>query len=204
MKKRIVIIATAVFVVATLVVGSTMAFFTDKGEVNNVVTIGKVNITLTEPNFAVNTKSTYQVDNITPGMYIEKDPTVTNVGDHDAYIRCKLWVTGDLNDDQQKDLINAIDFNPDFTQANGYYYYQKVLDKKPASGESKVKFFNSVTIPNTWDNTIGGKKFTIHITAEAIQKDNFRPTIVNSKITAWQYSDNSDVPVESALSSVNP
>jgi predicted ribosomally synthesized peptide with SipW-like signal peptide len=206
MKKRIAIIATAVLIVATLVVGSTMAFFTDKGEVNNVITIGKVNITLTEPTFAKNTGSTYQVDNVTPGMYIVKDPTITNVGDHDAYIRCKISVSGNLNETQQQQLIDAIKFNPDWSLSNGYYYYQKVLEKKPISGESQTMLFDSVTIPHAWDNDIAGKEFSIHITAEAIQKDNFEPTRdSNNKITAWQYKNNGgNVPVESALSSVSP
>ena len=190
MKIRIAIIATAVIIVASLVVGSTLAFFTDKGEVNNVITIGKVNITLTEPKFQNLTHNTYKVDGVTPNEVITKDPTITNVGDHDAYIRCKVSVTG-LNDTQMQQLINGIAFNEGWVKSGDYYYFKDVLPKKPATGESTAKLFDTVTIPSAWDNSIVGKEFAIHITAEAIQEDNFKPTRdSNQNITAWQYSNN--------------
>lgn len=194
MKKRIAIIATAVLIVALLVVGSTLAFFTDKGEVNNVITMGNVKITLTEPQFEKLTNNTYTVSDATPGKVYDKDPTITNVGDNDAYIRCKVTVKG-LEKAKIDELLNNITFNKDFVKFGEYYYCQSVLPKKPLTGVSEVKLFNKVTIPKDWDNSIVGKEYSICITAEAIQKDNFYPTRdSNQNIIAWQYSDGKDVP----------
>lgn len=205
MKKRIAIIATAVLVVASLVVGGTLAFFTDKGEVNNVITVGKVNITLTEPKFRDLTNGTYTVRDVTPGRVIAKDPTVTNVGDHDAYIRCKVTVSGLDNSDMQGQLMNGIAFdNKKWVKSGDYYYYQEMLPKQTVSSASEAELFDTVTIPSEWDNSIAGKEFSIHITAEAIQADYFNPTRnTKNEIVAWQYSNGNDVPINAASSTVS-
>ncbi len=214
MKKRIAIIATAVIMVATLVVGGTLAFFTDKGTATNVITMGDVHITLTEPAFAEATSSTYKMANVMPNQQITKDPTITNTGSHDAYIRCKIAVTGLPKDDAEtkysptRELLSGL--NIDGTKwvqaADGYYYYQAVLPKKPANDVSAVKLFDTVTIPQQWDNTLVVDKdgFKISITAEAIQAENFTPhthtTDEGTKdiIDGWNYSTGSEIEPQSA------
>lgn len=217
MKKRIAIIATAVIIVATLVVGGTLAFFTDKGTVTNVITMGDVHITLTEPTFESATNSTYKVANVMPNQQITKDPTITNTGSHDAYIRCKIAVTGLPEDDgaeysPTRELLSGL--NIDGTKwvqaADGYYYYQTMLPKKPADGVSAVKLFDTVTIPEQWDNTLVVDKdgFKISITAEAIQADNFTPHTTNDGtkdiINGWNYSSGSPVEPQNAPVVNNP
>lgn len=218
MKKQIALIATAVLTIAAFAVGNTLAFFTDKGEVNNVVTMGNVAITLTEPQFKDSTDGTYSVE-FMPGDVITKDPTVTNTGSNDAYVRCKVSVenvssssssseeedTG-LNSYEQEQLLEAL--NIDKTQwvlsSDGYYYYQKILPKAAAGQTSEVQLFNTVKIPAEWgssDFPIDNAHFKIVISAEAIQADNFTPTKDGSgNIVAWNYSNGSAVPVESSTS----
>ena len=50
MKKKITLVATSVLLVAALVIGGTLAYFTDTEEATNTFTVGNVDITLTEPN----------------------------------------------------------------------------------------------------------------------------------------------------------
>ncbi len=205
MKKKVSIIITAAALVALIVVGSTLAFFTSQGTVQNTITTGDVKITLTEPKFkdsGVQDGNVIYMHDITPGQSIVKDPTITNTGSHDAYIRCKLDITG-LNFDENEDnaatrkiqLLSGIDINStDWVQANdGYYYYQTKL----ATGDN-VKFFENVKIPEEWDNAFASKSFSINVTAEAIQADNFTPHRTNAHIDGWNYSNGSSVPIESS------
>lgn len=205
MKKNVSVIALAVSLIASIVVGSTLAFFTSQAQVNNTVTMGDVQISLTEPIFeesGVRDGDVIYMHDITPGQLIAKDPTITNTGSHDAYIRCKLDITGldfDNNADnaaaRKAQLLRGINIDSTkWVQANdGYYYYQEIL---PTSGE--VKFFDKVKIPEEWDNAFAEERFSINVTAEAIQADNFTPHKTNEQIDGWNYSDGSSVHIESS------
>jgi len=190
MKKKVSIIVTATALVALIIVGSTLAFFTSQGTVSNVITMGDVKISLTEPDF--------KDSGVVPGQTITKDPTVNNIGSHDAYIRCKINLvvpTGDNEDitlDRKNQLLSGIAFGDesgtvkakDWVLAkDGYYYYQKKLPV-----EQSVVFFNSVTVPAKWDNDFADKHFEINVTADAIQTDNFTPNITDNVIDGWNYS----------------
>ncbi len=211
MKKEIALIATAVITVAALAVGSTLAFFTDKGEVTNVVTTGNVAITLTEPQFDQSTKGSRSVE-IMPGDIITKDPTVTNSGSNAAYVRCKVEIengpslsgqaSAGLNSDEQKQLLQSLNIdNGSWVLSNdGYYYYQQILPA--ASGQtSSVKLFDTVQIPSSWGSPaypIDNAKFRIVISAEGIQAEYFKPARENGKIVGWNYSDGPPVSMESS------
>lgn len=189
MKKSVAILVTAVMIAVTLTIGGTLAFLTNKATVTNVITVGDVKISLTEPEFEKLTSSSYRFDNVVPGQKISKDPTITNTGDKDAYIRCKVAVAGDrLNSAQIADLLNGLNIGNDWAKSGDYYYYQKVLTKA-----SKVQLFDAVTIPNTWDSSLGNTSFQISVSAEAIQADNFTPHATNGMIDGWKYSTGSEI-----------
>lgn len=199
MKKKVSVIVTAAALVALIVVGSTLAFFTSQGTVDNVVTMGNVKISLTEPNYK-------DSGIVVPGQTIDKDPTVKNTGSNTAYIRCKIDITGldgdneDITMTRKAQLLNGIVFGSpadsgsagNWVLADGYYYYQEKL----ASNESAV-FFSSVKIPESWDNDLADKKFHINVTAEAIQADHFTPHETAEKIDGWNYSNSTPIPVSS-------
>ena len=196
MKKKVSVIVTAAALVALIVVGSTLAFFTSQGNVDNVVTMGNVKISLTEPNYK-------DSGIVVPGQTIVKDPTVTNTGSNTAYIRCKIDMTGLSKDEQGQLLDGNIVFGSAedgtgrdkwFPADDGYYYYQEKL----ASSESAV-FFNRVKIPEYWDNDLANREFHINVTAEAIQADNFTPSrnAETNMINWWNYSNGTPVPVSS-------
>ena len=203
MKKKVSIIITAVSLVALIVVGSTLAFFTSQGTVNNVITMGNVKISLDEPMFkdlGSQDGNEFFMNDVMPGQQITKDPTITNEGDHDAYIRCKITVTGDnLNSTQIQDVINGLNINSDWHFSNGYYYYKNILPKTNTDGSNVVQFFTRFIVPETWSNELENTRFKINVTAEAIQKENFAPAAdSNGNITGWNYSNGSEVPVESS------
>lgn len=89
-KKTILVAAIAVMLVAALVVGGTLAYFTDKTEAKqNTFTVGSVGIDLTETKWNANDDHT-----LVPGAFYDKNPTITvDAGSQDAYVFLKL----DLN-----------------------------------------------------------------------------------------------------------
>lgn len=98
-KKTILVAAIAVMLVAALVVGGTLAYFTDKTEAKqNTFTVGNVGIDLTETAWHDNDDHT-----LVPGKFYDKNPTITVKKDsQDAYVFLKL----DLN--KYVSLINLM------------------------------------------------------------------------------------------------
>lgn len=114
MKKKILALSLALGVFALILSAGTLAYFTDTTPaVKNTFTVGSVDITLDEAEVDPATNkfkenatriaaNTYE--NVVPGATLDKDPTVTNVGKSDAWVRIKMQFTGnsyfqqDLND----------------------------------------------------------------------------------------------------------
>lgn len=81
MKKKYLIAAVAIMLVAALAVGGTLAYMTDRDEATNTFTVGNVDITLNE----VYTENSQ----LMPGVEINKDITISNTGINNAYV----WYT---------------------------------------------------------------------------------------------------------------
>ena len=98
-KKSILMAAIAVMLVAVLVVGGTLAYFTDTKSADNVFTMGNVKITLDETNIADPNgdrviKNEY---NVYPGAVVTKDPIVHNTGKNGAYVRAVVTIENGMN-----------------------------------------------------------------------------------------------------------
>lgn len=98
-KKTILVAAIAVMLVAALVVGGTLAYFTDKSDAKvNTFTVGNVKINLTETAWDANADHT-----LVPDKFYDKNPTITvDAKSQDAYVFLKL----DLN--KYVSLINLM------------------------------------------------------------------------------------------------
>jgi SipW-cognate class signal peptide len=188
MRKRLSITVLAVALVALIAVGGTLAFYTSEATVTNQITTGSVHITLTEPNFSSATGGTLKLDHVTPGQIIGKDPTITNDGEHDVYVRCKVSSDA-LTPEQQSELLDgSIRSDLWYHADDGYYYYRNILPCDLAKGNN-VTLFTLLTIPSGWDSAMADQSFDVSISAEAIQADDFTPaTDSSSNITGWQYT----------------
>lgn len=185
MRKRLSITVLAVALVALIAVGGTLAFYTSEATVTNQITTGSVHITLTEPNFSSAMNGTFALKDVTPGQTISKDPTITNDGDYDVYVRCKVEST--LTDDQKAALLGT-SIGSDWYRSGEYYYYKNKLPRGSA-----VTLFSSLTVPSGWDSAMADKSFDVSISAEAIQADDFTPaTDSSSNITGWNYTATGD------------
>ncbi|WP_162300534.1 TasA family protein [Anaerosacchariphilus polymeriproducens] len=195
-KRNITLVTTAAALLAVVMIGGTLAYFTDRGEATNVVTFGKVNIELTEPKFEAFTNQTNTVNDVYPGQTIEKDPTITVDEDSsEAYIRAKISYNNQLTKEQQAELERNLNLIEGWTKSSdGYYYYRDIV--KPTQS---VLLFDKVMIPANWDNAYAEKTFEINIIAEAIQVDNFTPAFSQNKsaVIGWNYvnADGTVVPI---------
>lgn len=145
-KKTILVAAIAVMLVAALVVGGTLAYFTDKDNATNTFTVGNVKINLIEQQRkqdAAGNKTTEleefqqgkalspivgsaQGDKDALGMptaknYVDKMVTITNTGSEKAYIRAYFAIPSALDDGKEtfNAGLNVLHFNYGNTVKNG-------------------------------------------------------------------------------------
>lgn len=88
MKKKSVITFTIIIVVALIAIISYQtisAYYSDKDQVTNKFKVGELEVQITEPNYEDN-------QTVSPGDEISKDPTFSNIGGVDGYIRAQLYV----------------------------------------------------------------------------------------------------------------
>lgn len=216
-KKKGALLISAFALIALLVVGGTLAYFTSQDDATNVFTLGKVSGDLTEttkpgeepidpanpegpkhpvkPGTQTEPGGDITYEKVLPGDWLSKEPVVSiDTDSEDAYVRVKLEVEnadGKLNDIQKAQLISdeCLNFGSDWVVGEGgYLYYQNKLTNKEPAVTSTAPVFTIVKIPgNGWDNDTAEAKFSIKITADLVQADNFDSNLVEDggKITGW-------------------
>ncbi len=183
-KKKLAISITSLVLAGALSFGGTLAYFTDRATVNNVITMGSVSGSLTETGETKRSDGTtgLDYDDVKPGQVLAKDPKVTLAANSErSYVRIRIGYTG-LNASQVSQLEELLELNSGWNKkaADGYFYYNNVL----SPGDS-TKIFEQVRIPTVWGNDVAGITFQMNVTAELIQADNFSPTRTGSVITGW-------------------
>lgn len=192
-KKTILVAAIAVMLVAALVVGGTLAYFTDTKTADNTFTMGNVAITLDETNANPNaptgsgrvTENTY---NVYPGQTVTKDPTVHNTGRNAAYIRATVtvsnWATLSKElypnvalADTLKELVGSFGEGWSVVGAaadnSGAVTFTLKYDRQLAASADTAPMFQQVTVPAGLENDNASSFKTMTVQAQAIQADGF-------------------------------
>lgn len=183
MKKSIIIILT-LSVVLLLVAGGTIAWLTAQDSVTNTFTVGKIAITLAEPEWSDDSNKIY------PGAVIDKNPTVTvTANSEDCYVY--VMIDNMLNDT----LTGAVTLDIDTTNwtwimTNGskqLYRYSSIVALNTAD-QPLQPVFNTVTVSTTVvdeTNIAGLNNKTIEIKAFAHQSNAI--TQANADIAAMTH-----------------
>lgn len=189
MKKKYALALAAAAMVGTLAVGGTLAWFTDTETATNVVTMGNVDITLSENGGedGVIEEDGLKYKDIMPGDKFQKTVTIKN-NENDAYVRAVITVSGDeavmatFEDEKAENDIKFIglDENAKWTKNEDGSYSTTVYCKNDESnnimtnGENVVfTVFTDIQIPGEeWDNVFANNSFNIKVDAEAIQAAN--------------------------------
>ena len=113
-RKKLAALIMMLSLAITTMVGGTLAYFTDTDDATNVFTAGNVEIDLTETEVEYDAKGNlvstgnrmdvgkseneYNYGKLYPGMTVDKDPTIKNLGSEDVFVAAKIVVTsaGDL------------------------------------------------------------------------------------------------------------
>ena len=115
--KKICLMALSLVLVAALSIGGTLAYLTDRDNETNVFTVGNVDIELNE--------DFEQGAELLPGKYIDKVPTIENVGSNDAWVWMTFAIPSALDNwnqggGQDGSYKNIIHWNPLGATHEGY------------------------------------------------------------------------------------
>ena len=188
-KKKVLVLAVSVCLVAILAIGGTLAYFTDTDAKTNTFTVGNVDITLTEPNWEGS--GSQDAPEVYPGEPLAKDPTVTNDGANPCFVRIKVEGLNCLapagNITYRTDYRDGKLGDNWVLHTDGYFYYNKVLEV----GAKTDALFDQIVIPTDLTNGDATTKFNVVVTAEAVQAQGARAswaavqTMTVEDIAAW-------------------
>lgn len=179
MKKKIVSVCLVVCLLATAIIGTTLAYFTDTKEVTNTFTVGNVKITLDEAKvgddgraLASGERTTENEYHLYPGKEYDKDPTIT-VADssEDCYLFVKV-VNGlaDLEAEGNTTIAAQMAVKG-WTPVTGETNVYMQEDAYGANGS--VTVFDTFTIDTAETATTLAKAGNVVITAYAVQAEGF-------------------------------
>lgn len=216
-KKKVVVVALAVSLVAILSLGS-LAWFNAKDEITN-----KFYVATSDdegaPEFSIDVKENVSNDNgatlgtgttddgntyewVVPGDEIKKNPSVTNTGDYDQWVRVNISISQTFADQvaeaQGVDSYEDIDFERLFTGFDSdkyeatrtvfeatidgveyytysYYFIDKLepIDEDDDTVYCTQQIFEAVNIPTSFvQDDMSYGAFQIIVKADAVQADN--------------------------------
>lgn len=182
MKKKIVSVCLVVCLLATAIIGTTLAYFTDDAAVTNTFTVGEVTITMDETDVDIYGEKESE-DRVTannykliPGRSYTKDPTIHVGADSED---CYLFVT---IDNGISGVIEALDLTGWTYVAEGNYYYYGEGNGMVMSKNGEAVVFRDFTVLTTADadalQAVADE--TIVVNAYAVQADGF-----DSATAAW-------------------
>ena len=175
MKKRLACCAM-LCILLSLVVNSTLAYFTAEDTARNVITSGGVDVQVVEKQLVGGALENYPDTpvSIMPGSAVSKIVSVKNL-DGPAWVRMAYTVTirdasGNVVElsAQQRDQIITIDTDTaNWTYKSGWWYCKKAL----ATGEESKPLFTEVMFSGPeMGNTYQSCTILIDVVAQAVQK----------------------------------
>lgn len=173
MKRKIVVIALIVALVAVLAVG-TAAYFTAEDTATNVITSGSVSIKLHEMAKTDDgeLKPFENGQGVMPGSVVSKIVTVENTGSGTAWVRISVEKSIELSEGREGETdlgLISFDLNTEsWTEQDGYYYYNTAL----AAGEETAPLFTAVTFSTGMGNLYQGSTALVSVRAQATQTAN--------------------------------
>lgn len=185
-KKRLLLLLALVAVLAA--VSAMYAYDTVEGRTRNVITTGKVEISINEtsPDKAgmitgTVTAQGIEFDNVLPGQTASKLVTIRNDAEP-CWLRVRVGVSVEPEPDDGSDpaelIVPSINGNK-WTKNGDYYYYDNVLN---TGDVTEPALFDSVLFAPEMGNAYVGSTVKLTVEAEAIQ---YKNNEVASATLAW-------------------
>lgn len=160
----IAIIVLSVLLLASIVFGVTLAYFSADADVTGTITLGNpVNVNITQGGASV---STLTFDGTAmPGSVYDQAIGVSIPADtSDALLRAKIQLTGTDGDTTNIVATTASDW---VAGSDDYYYYNGV-----ARANNQIDFVSKITVPTSLTNDVANSVFTVSVVVEALQEAN--------------------------------
>lgn len=151
-RKRKTFLAVVILFIA-VTTGVVYSYLSDQAEKRNNMSIGENTVVVEEP---------FEPSDLIPGNSFVKSPSLKNTGVVNCYVR--MFVACSTSEMEQALEIdwNTVDWTS--KQADGYYYYKKVL----SPGETSVPIFTKVSVKeDVLESDL--KDFEIIVYGESIQ-----------------------------------
>lgn len=172
MKKKLTLVVTCIVLVAAMVIGGTLAYFTDKDDATNTFAVGNVKIDLIEQQRGENGlvpfeqgKKLYPIVGSAQGEkdeygmpiaknYVDKMVTIKNTGSEKAYIRAYFAIPTALDDGYEtfNAGLNVLHFN----------FGNKVVNGAISSTEGVEWIWTHGNKWNYFETTIDGIKYNVY------------------------------------------
>ena len=157
-KRKLMLVAVALCMVAILGFGGTLAYLTDYETATNVFTVGNVDIKLNEV-FAENAK-------LIPGIDVQKEISVTNTGSEDAYVRVHFAIPTLLDDgyDTFAAFANTLHWNFGIeSMQKGEWNWHNTLKENKADPDGDVGYPGNGGEWNWYYATVDGIQYTVYV-----------------------------------------
>ena len=192
-KNKKITIVTIFTIALAVLVGTSIAYFTERtNSLDNNVTVGKVDIELTEPNW-----NPEKAKNIEPDKEILKDPKITNTGKNSAYVymevkipKAEVVTVSDNETLLNKQLQELFIYNINdgweqikVSQADDYNihlyaYTNNVLE----ANQTTPTLFDKVKFKNVLEGELDtSKEYIIAVKSYAIQSDTIKTQGITNK-----------------------
>lgn len=183
MKKKIIVCALLV-ICLSLIAYSTTAFLTYTETATNVITTGGVDIELLESSSESETSEGVAVH---PATEVAKTVQVKNTGNQSAWLRISvetvITLSQEINATADVSLVSFDINTEDWTEKDGYYYYNQQL----LPDEITEPLFTTVFFSEKMDNTYKNSFATIKVFAYATQVKNNGSTVFEA--AGWPEAD---------------
>ena len=172
MKKKLTLVVTCIVLVVAMVIGGTLAYFTDKDDATNTFAVGNVKIDLIEQQRGANGlvpfeqgKKLYPIVGSAQGAkdalgmptaknYVDKMVTIQNTGSEKAYIRAYFAIPSALDDGYEtfNAGMNVLHFN----------FGNKVVNGAISSTEGVEWIWTHDSKWNYFETEIDGIKYNVY------------------------------------------
>ena len=154
MSKKTIALILCMVMALTVGLGSTLAYLTDTDTDTNVFVVGNVDIELNE--------DFQQGSELVPGVEVNKDASIENVGNNDAYVWMTVAVPADVHDlielkwtdDASPVVEDPVDAKDE--DGNDYKVYTVKINEALKPGEETPVLLDAVTLRSNVDYRDGG------------------------------------------------
>lgn len=154
-KKKILVLALSLAMVAILAVGGSLAYFTSEDSADNTFTFGNVKIDLIED---FDKDEDTDAANLIPGKDIKKEVSVKNVGALPAYVRVHIAIPAALDAHAAEDPAHFLHTAVDETSvAAGKWSWAKEMTSGDGLDDAETKG------TNTYTATIDGVEYNVYV-----------------------------------------